>query len=294
MAFLERPCPVCNSHANNLLYQCIDYSVSKEKFNLVKCATCSMVYTNPIPDESEIGRYYKTQDYISHTDTRKGLIHKLYHLVRKRTLQKKNKLITRLNDGKVGSVLDVGCGTGHFLTQCKNSGWKIQGTEPDEDANRIARDLTGEHIHHAINEVIGSEIFDIITLWHVLEHVHQLKETLDRIHSFLKKTGYLMIAVPNLESLDAAIYKENWAAFDVPRHLYHFSKSSMVQLMGNHGFRLHQIIPMIFDSYYVSLMSEKNINSNTLTGMCKATINGFRSNLAGNNNQSSLIYIFHP
>ena len=292
MSLIFRNCPVCNNPDNQLIYHSKDYSVSGEIFNIVKCTSCGMVYTNPIPDEKEIGDYYKTEDYISHTDTNEGLINKLYHLVRNYTLGEKYKLIKKLNNEKKGSLLDIGCGTGYFLAKCKINGWEVLGTEPDEHANKLASKNVGKAIPRSVAELPPTNKFNIITLWHVLEHIHDLKGTLHHINSLLSETGHLIIAVPNHEALDAKIYKENWAALDVPRHLYHFSKSTVQQLLANYQFKLIDTLPMKFDSFYVSLITEKNLGRKGIGALARAFLTGLKSNIASNDNYSSQIYIF--
>jgi 2-polyprenyl-3-methyl-5-hydroxy-6-metoxy-1,4-benzoquinol methylase len=280
-------CPVCNSLNFNKIIQCKDNTVSAELFNIVECTSCSFRFTNPIPDENEIVKYYKSENYVSHSDTRKGMINTIYHQVRKISLKKKLGLINEL--AKKGSLLDVGCGTGYFLKTCKEDGWLVEGTEPDPDARKIAQGLTKFEISETIFTKNNYQSYDVITMWHVLEHVHRLNECMQRISDLLKKTGKLIIAVPNCESYDAHIYKEFWAAYDVPRHLYHFTEESMNKLLKKHHFKLVRKEPMKFDAFYVSMMSEKYKNGSLLKGL----LNGFVSNIKSGEekNYSSIIYI---
>jgi 2-polyprenyl-3-methyl-5-hydroxy-6-metoxy-1,4-benzoquinol methylase len=283
-----KTCPICNSLTFNKLLSCKDNTVSSEYFTLVQCGSCHFVFTNPVPDESEIIKYYKSDEYISHSDTKKGLMNMAYHQVRKITLKNKLQLINDLASNK-GQLLDVGCGTGYFLKSCKEDGWKVEGTEPDPDARKIAEGLTKSEISETIFSKNNYQSYDIITLWHVLEHVHKLNECMERISNLLKENGKLIIAVPNCESYDAKIYKENWAAYDVPRHLYHFTAETMNRLLNKHKFTLVRKEPMKFDAFYVSMMSEKYRKGSTIKGV----LNGFMSNLKAEKekNYSSLIYI---
>jgi 2-polyprenyl-3-methyl-5-hydroxy-6-metoxy-1,4-benzoquinol methylase len=280
-------CPICNETKNEVYLNCKDYTVSGLTFILVKCKACDFIYTNPIPPESEIGKYYKSETYISHSDTKKGFINQLYHVVRNLTLKKKVQLINQLS--AKGKILDVGCGTGHFIKECKSQGWLVDATEPDKDARKIAEGLTGSIISETVFEKADFNSYHIISLWHVLEHVHKLNETLDRINKLLKEDGHLIIAVPNCNSFDAKHYKEFWAAFDVPRHLYHFTQETMEKLLKKHGFKIVRKTPMFFDSFYVSMMSEKYKNGNIIS----AFLTGLRSNLKAKKNlsYSSITYI---
>ncbi|MFC0185218.1 Methyltransferase domain-containing protein [Pseudarcicella hirudinis] len=285
-------CPVCKNNKTNHYLTCKDYTVSHENFEIVSCENCGFKFTNPRPSQNEIGKYYKSESYISHSNTSKGLISKLYHSVRKYTLKGKLNLINGLL-AKRGSLLDVGCGTGMFLKTCQEDGWKISGIEVDESAGKYASELTSIEIK---NEILGSfsaEQFDIISMWHVLEHVHLLEETVQWLYERLSDKGYLIIAVPNHESKDAQIYQENWAAYDVPRHLYHFSQASISQLFEQKGFSLHKTLPMYFDSFYVSMLSTKYKSGKI--NYTEAFFKGLKSNNWAkdhNNNYSSLIYIF--
>lgn len=288
-------CPVCTSNNIQNYIKVKDYSVSHQEFQLSKCIQCGFIFTNPVPAQDSIGKYYASEQYISHTDTKKGLINKLYHWVRSYTLSKKIKLLNKVNHNNSKKLLDIGCGTGYFLEHALEKNWSVEGYEPDETARNIANKKLNNKVANSLSTIIETE-FDIITLWHVLEHVHELNATIEIIKSKLFATGKVIIAVPNIESWDSRYYAEKWAALDVPRHLYHFSKSSITQLFKKHGFILEQTKGMIFDSYYVSMMSEKYKNNDSLTflGLLKAVIIGLFSNLKGfgKTNHSSLIYVF--
>ncbi|MES2519513.1 MAG: class I SAM-dependent methyltransferase [Bacteroidota bacterium] len=285
-------CPVCQESTFNDFLQVQDYTVSQKKFEIVSCSNCGFKFTNPRPDQNEIGEYYKAESYISHTNTSKGLISKIYHTVRTFTLKSKLNLINSLYPQK-GKLLDVGCGTGMFLNVCREDGWKVNGIEPDTGARQIAEEINKATIKTEILSSFKNEQFDIITMWHVLEHVHLLDDTIDWLSERLSKEGSLIIAVPNHESKDAAIYGKQWAAYDVPRHLYHFSQKSINQLFEQKGFLLEKTLPMKFDSFYVSMLSTKYQSGKI--NYLKAFIDGLKSNLSAgsnNGNYSSLIYVF--
>lgn len=294
LEYLDK-CPVCKqAHTKNTFIVCNDFTVSNEKFNLDECKSCGFVFTNPRPNAKTIGPYYNAESYISHTDSNKGLINKIYKNVRNITLKGKIDLINKYKSNK-GRLLDIGTGTGYFISAAENNGWKVTGVEPDDSARKQAK----SKINGIINQDLfccfdESDSFDTITMWHVLEHVHLLEESLEKIKQILSPTGRLIVAVPNCESYDAAYYKEYWAAYDVPRHLYHFKKADINTLFARYGFEVVETKGMIFDSYYVSMLSEKyknNGNSNLLT-LFKAFMVGLKSNLNANgNNHSSLIYV---
>ena len=290
-------CPVCNHEQFEHFKNCKDFTVSQTVFAIVKCKNCGFKFTNPRPTEETIESYYKSEEYISHTNSKKGIINTIYQLVRKKTLKDKVDLINSLIPQK-GRILDIGCGTGYFLKACKDNQWKVSGIEPDEDARKLAKSNTNEVINSGLFCCYDeSDAFDIVTTWHVVEHIHQLNENIEKISQIMKSKGIFIIAVPNADSLDAKIYQENWAAYDVPRHLYHFNQLTIKQLVEKQEFKLIATKPMYFDSYYVSLLSEKNIakDKNTSTNYLKSFINGYKSNKwakNNNNNYSSLIYIF--
>jgi 2-polyprenyl-3-methyl-5-hydroxy-6-metoxy-1,4-benzoquinol methylase len=264
-----------------------DHFLSHESFQLYTCDTCKLLFTHPRPSEEHISAYYKSDNYVSHSASNKGIINKLYLQVRKHTLKQKLNLLTSLSDNR--TLLDIGAGTGHFLQTAKLAGFQVTGIEPDTDARQIA--LSEHHLKLQPQEYLYQikETFDFVTMWHVLEHVYHLSTDLNIISSMLKSGGYFIVAVPNHTSFDATYYKEFWAAYDVPRHLYHFSPQSIVPLIENLGFDCVDIKPMKFDSYYVSMLSEKYKGGSILN----AIRIGFLSNLKSKNyKSSSQIYIF--
>ena len=273
--------------------QCKDHSVSRETFALYLDEKRDMLVTIPQPPKDQLPGYYESEDYISHTDSKRNLLEKVYHLVRQFSLKKKEKLITRVNQGE-GRVLDVGCGTGDFLKVCEQTGWTIAGVEPNEKARQVALSKTNlKNCYGSIEELIDSnpESFDVITLWHVLEHIPNLADFIAKIKAVLKPNGVLIIAVPNFKSGDAQHYGSSWAAYDVPRHLWHFSQNSMEQIFSEFDMKIMQTLPMIFDSFYVSLLSEKYLSGKQK--YFSAFYQGFRSNLRAQRSgeYSSLIYL---
>jgi len=281
------------SSQKEIYLTCEDYTVSNKKFNLVYNEKFDMLETFPQPCAEDFPSFYKSEDYISHTDSKKSLIDKLYQIVKGYTLNKKLTLIdsfkTEQND-----LLDVGCGTADFLLKCKNNGWNAVGVEPNENAKNLAEaKLAKRTISKIYTDIIeiNTEKFDVITLWHVLEHVPNLEDYILKLKLLLKPNGVLIIAVPNFKSYDANYYKQFWAAFDVPRHLWHFSKKSIQLLFLKERMKIVKILPMKFDSYYVSLLSEKYKNGRN--NFFNAFYIGLLSNLKASRTKeySSLIYI---
>lgn len=283
-------CPICNSSSFTDLFQCKDQTASKESFPLIKCNQCSLVITSPRPDENSIGKYYESTDYISHSGKSRSLFDRVYFIARSIALRNKKKLISRYFDS--GKLLDYGCGAGSFLAYMNDSGWQAFGVEPSTKARDIAKE-SGAVIAASIEE-LQEEKFHTVTLWHVLEHIHQLNETVEKLKTKLAENGIILIAVPNYESFDATRYKNDWAAYDVPRHLWHFSQQSVRQLLKKHQLKLLETVPMKMDSFYVSILSEKyKKQKGNLAGILQGLSIGLKSNIKASktNQYSSLIYI---
>ncbi|MDO6736684.1 bifunctional 2-polyprenyl-6-hydroxyphenol methylase/3-demethylubiquinol 3-O-methyltransferase UbiG [Wenyingzhuangia sp. 2_MG-2023] len=318
-----------------------DYSVSKENFELLLDDRIDLLITNPRPEKEDLGSYYESENYISHTDSKKTITEIAYNFVKKYALNKKLELLNSFST-EHKTVLDIGCGTGDFLNTCQQAGWKVTGIEPSKKAREkgleklkkgtyiysdihafFEDDFAGEEkeidykqsykhtklYHHSEHETKnvekevlkfeGKEIqnesnpyqFDVITLWHVLEHVYDLDMYIYRLKQLLKPDGVLVIAVPNYKSYDAEHYKQFWAAYDVPRHLWHFSQTSIHRLFSTELMKVVKTIPMKFDAFYVSLLSEQYKTGKK--NFIKAIINGIKSNKAAKRTgeYSSLIYV---
>lgn len=268
-----------------------DHSVSGEVFQLLHNKELDILETFPQPKAENFSEYYKSKDYISHTDTKRNLLEYMYHLVRKITLARKLKLINSFRP-ESKYLLDIGCGTGDFLETALKANWNITGIEPDENARKTANSKTGNSVFEIEHlEKLKPNSFDVITLWHVLEHLPNLELYTALFKSLLKPNGTLVIAVPNFKSYDAEHYKNFWAAYDVPRHLWHFSKTSISELLKRDNIKLVKTLPMIFDAYYVSLLSEKYKSG--IMNPIKAFWIGFKSNQKAKRSKeySSHIYI---
>jgi 2-polyprenyl-3-methyl-5-hydroxy-6-metoxy-1,4-benzoquinol methylase len=286
-------CPVCLNNNINPAFAVKDFTVSNEEFVIYNCNNCTARFTQSIPSQNHIGNYYKSSNYISHSDTKEGLISKLYHTVRNITLKSKRNLVNKYTNNKKGKLLDIGAGTGAFAHTMQQNGWEITALEPDETAVEIAvtkHKLVLQPLENFYQ--LQKNQYQAITLWHVLEHVHDLQGYFKKFGELLATNGTLFIAVPNYTSFDASWFKEYWAAYDVPRHLYHFSPASMQHLAAIHGFTIIKQKKMWFDSFYVSMLStqyqSKKINYfiALLVGICSTIASIFHKEKC-----SSLIYI---
>lgn len=282
-------CPLCNSGQFDLYLTCKDHTVSKKEFSISNCRSCGLKFTNPRPEEEELGRYYESEDYISHTNQSNNLINSLYKVARLYTIQQKGKLIKKWSPK--GNLLDIGCGTGEFLAYNKQLGWSVRGVEVNPKARAQAEAQLQQPVFESLETVPTRQTFQAVSLWHVLEHLSDLKGSCQRIADLLAPGGTLFVAVPNCASYDAQYYGEKWAAYDVPRHLYHFTPASMKQLWHSFGMQVEAVLPMPLDAYYVSMLSEKYKTGKS--NMLKATWVGMRSNQKAriSGNYSSLIYI---
>ncbi|HMI06915.1 MAG TPA: class I SAM-dependent methyltransferase [Flavobacterium sp.] len=243
-----------NNSKDKLFLTVKDHSVSGENFELFRDDILDLLITNPQPDEKNLPGYYESDDYISHTDGKRSLFEKAYHFIKNIALKSKLDLINSLQKER-GNLLDIGAGTGDFLLVAKNNSWKTTGIEPSEKAKSIALKKGVSFVENTKN--LDSHSFDVITMWHVLEHIPNLDEQIKELKRLLKPTGIILIAVPNFNSYDAKHYGIYWAAFDVPRHLWHFSKTAIRKLFEKEDLELVQTLPMKFDAFYVSLLSEK-------------------------------------
>jgi len=290
-------CPACGSTQWLTAGQAKDYSITGEWFELIECSSCHLKATHPQPPEQQLGRYYASKEYISHSDTSTGLTNKLFHKARAYMMKKKYNWVTSALGQSTGSLLDIGAGTGYFAKYMQDHGWKVIGLEPDETARKVGNEKLGLELHPMESlKSLQPHSFDVITLWHVLEHVHEISAYMHHFHSLLKPGGVLVIAVPNYTSRDGKQYGPQWAAYDVPRHLWHFSPASMEKLLSKNGFALFQKIKMPLDAFYVSMLSEK-YRGNYFFGPVAAFISGMRTLMAGRKNvnkASSIIYISKP
>jgi 2-polyprenyl-3-methyl-5-hydroxy-6-metoxy-1,4-benzoquinol methylase len=282
-------CPICQNSDLSVFLTSHDYTVSKEDFSLVLCKHCDLAITSPRPEQQNLGSYYKSDDYVSHSDSSKGILNKLYKVARYFTLRSKYARVSPYL--RSGYLLDIGCGTGAFLNFCAEKGHNVVGIEPDDVArekaslqNRLS--VFGEEGLNSLQD----QSADAITMWHVLEHVPDLEMRLNQLKRILAPDGRIFIAVPNKSSYDAFLYGKFWAAYDVPRHLWHFTPDAIRKLTEKHGFFLEDIVPMPLDALYISMLSEKYKGNKwgILSGFKNGLISNFK---AGKERYSSQIYV---
>ncbi len=291
---LLNACPICNGNNFEPFIKCKDYTVSKETFQIVQCNSCEFKFTNPRPEATEIGKYYESEDYISHSNSKKGLFNLAYQTIRNITLKNKVKLIESFGS-ETKMLLDIGCGTGEFLNAAKLSGWTVEGLEPGDSARNYG--ITNYNLK--VNELeylneLCSNSFDVITMWHVLEHVPNLHETIQQLKRILKNNGTIVIAVPNCEAFEVQKYAGLWAAYDVPRHLNHFTVKTLTNLFKINNLNVIDKKSMPFDPFYISMLSEKYAGAGIIKMGAMGFINGAKSNMAASKDitkASSIIYI---
>ncbi|MCR5659735.1 MAG: methyltransferase domain-containing protein [Bacteroidales bacterium] len=284
-------CPWCNSEKTQTYIWVKDEFLTKEEFQIQECLNCGLLFTEPRPSKDKIGDYYKSEEYYSHQENKKGFIPKLYESIKAVNLKHKYKIAT--NSKSVGNLLDIGCGVGDFIHTAEEQGWQCTGVEPSQDAKAIAKKrIKAEILSSEDLEQIPNETFDIITMWHVLEHVDELKWQMTQLQRLIKKGGRIVIALPNYKSYDATFYKEKWAAYDVPRHLNHFNKDTLVKIFKTNDLNLVKTDKLKWDAYYISFMSEQ-YKHHTLP-LIKGAIRGLISNCKARktNEWSSRVYVF--
>ena len=265
-----------------------------ETFNIVRCPACGFSFTQDAPSEEEIGRYYDTIDYISHSDISKGFMNSLYHRVRRYMLGRKARIVERESGLSTGRLLDIGTGTGYFSAMMQQLGWQVSAIEKSASARQFAKQRFNLDVLPEVElNRFPAQLFDVITLWHVMEHLEHLHDTWDRLSQLLSSKGVLVVAVPNSNSYDAQKYGKDWAAYDAPRHLWHFTPETIQKLANQHGFELSNSYPMPFDAFYISMMSEKYRKSTMPT--IRGAITGAMAWCNAQKNKeksSSMIYIF--
>ena len=288
---MNNSCPWCGSDKAQINLWLKDEFLTKEDFHICECLNCGLLYTMPRPEKEKIGAYYKSNEYYSHQENKKGFIPKLYEKVKKTNLKYKYKLATKGLD--IGKMLDIGSGVGDFLHTAESHGWQCIGVEPSEDAKNIARQRTKANlIESAEIENLPDQMFDVITMWHVLEHVDNLRWEVEQLQRLIKPKGRIVIALPNYKSYDGQYYKEKWAAYDVPRHLNHFNRTTIVKIFNTNGLKLISTDKLKWDAYYISYMSEqyKLHQFPLLRGAIRGWLSNIKARRSGE--WSSLVYLF--
>ena len=288
---MNNKCPWCGSDKAQINLWLKDDFLSKEDFHICECLNCGLLYTMPRPNKEKIGEYYKSEEYYSHQENKKGFIPKLYEKVKKVNLKHKYELAT--NGLTTGKLLDIGCGVGDFLHTAEAHGWQCTGVEPSEEAKAIARQRTQAKLMSSEDqEQLPDASFDVITMWHVLEHVDDLRWQVTQLQRLIKPNGRIVIALPNYKSYDGQFYKEHWAAYDVPRHLSHFNRTTLAKILKTNDLKLVKTDKLKWDAYYISYMSEQyKIHKLPLV---RGVYRGWLSNLKARRSGewSSVVYIF--
>ena len=284
-------CPWCGSENAQLHLELKDLFLTREPFKILECKECGLLYTTPRPNKDEIGRYYNSEEYYSHQENKEGFIPKVYEKVKSVNLKNKYGIAT---EGKEkGKALDIGCGVGDFLHTMEQHGWDCTGVEPSEDAKVIAKKrIKGQLLSSEEQENLPDSSFDIITMWHVLEHVDDIRWQIQQLHRLCKPGGRIIIALPNYKSYDGQYYKAEWAAYDVPRHLNHFNKETLIKILEESGLRHVKTEKLMWDAYYISYMSEKYRKHSIplLRGAFRGLVSNCKARKTGE--WSSLVYVF--
>ncbi len=264
-----------------------DFMVTGEEFALLRRSPEGLLQTWPSP--ADTSPYYQSEAYLSHTDGNNSLFERLYQILKATNLKSKLRLLKELERAP-GKLLDFGAGTGDFLNAAKKAGWSVTGVEPNKGARDKARQK-GVAVCAGIKELPEAS-YDCISLWHVLEHLPDPEGVIKELGSRLKSAGHFIVAVPNYKSTDARFYGAHWAAYDTPRHLWHFSRTALKALFDDWGYELHLERAQWLDAYYVSWLSEK-YRKNPLAPF-RAFLIATYSNLAAlcTGESSSRIYIF--
>ena len=288
---MSNKCPWCQSEKAHTHLSLKDYFLTQEPFEIMVCEDCGLLYTTPKPSDEKLGDYYKSDEYYSHQENKKGFIPRVYEAVKSVNLKHKIAIATQGKES--GKLLDIGCGVGDFLHFAEQNGWQCTGAEPSEDASSIAKKrIKAEILLPKDLEELPDESFDVITMWHVLEHVSDLQWQVNQLNRLLKKGGRLVIALPNFRSYDAQYYKDKWAAYDVPRHLNHFSQDSIAKIFNINGLIQNPTQKLVWDAFYISFMSEKYRQKSLplLRGIYRGMISNLKARKSGE--WSSLVYVF--
>lgn len=287
-------CPLCLNHELNRVLRAVDHHLSNEVFAISHCEQCGFLFTNPRPGTSELGRYYASSNYISHSNSKRGIIPWLYYFARSIALRSKHRTISKFSGGK--TLLDYGCGAGSFLAHMRARGYSAEGVEPDDDARRAAQQTSSCPVHPSLDQVTHP-LFSVVTLWHVLEHVTDPVDTIRKLGQRLTPNGVLLVAVPDISSWDAEHYGPKWAALDVPRHLSHFRPKDIDRVAQGAGLYVVARRRLWFDAPYISLLSERYSGRGRVSALLLGLLKGGYSNLisvfTGRSTSSTLFVLKH-
>jgi len=267
-------CYICKT-SNYKPYVTIKDILNINSFTIAQC-DCGFCFVNPRPSEKELKKYYHTDDYLPHSKG-KGVLFLLYRIVQKISFYNKFLLLRNLKE-KI-THLDYGGGDGRFSNYVNSK----------ENATSSFYD---PYYKNSLNADFKKKEYNIITLWHVLEHAYDLDILFENIEKSLENRGKLVVAVPNFDSLERNIYKENWAAYDLPRHLYHFNNISLEKLLRSKGYKIIDKKRMLFDTFYISILSSMKIsNISVIKSLFVALFISIKVIIKGPEFSSSLLYV---
>ncbi len=292
MAEIISICPVCDNTAFSPFLPVKDYFLSKEDFSILSCNACGFRFVSPRPAKSEINKYYQSDEYISHGADKGDLISRIYKVARMVSIRRKFRILEKYTAGI--KILDIGCGTAEFLSYCQKRGYNTTGIEPNDKARGFAKSINSVNTFEQVELLEGMNgSFNCITMWHVLEHIHNLNELITQVKQLLAPRGIFIVAVPNSNSWDAGYYKQFWGAYDVPRHLYHFTEKSFDKLVSKHGFEIRKIYPQKLDAFYVSMLSEKykSGKNNFFNAACLGLWSNFRARMKDRGHSSQVFIL---
>jgi 2-polyprenyl-3-methyl-5-hydroxy-6-metoxy-1,4-benzoquinol methylase len=292
---LYTTCPLCDSENIAAALTVTDFHASGEIFMIYECADCQFLFTQDAPTGGAMDRYYNSRVYLPHSEHRKGFLNRTYYIVRHYMLARKAHLVMREAHRTHGRLLDIGTGTGYFPAKMQEKGWQVVATEKNKQARLFARRKFGLDVRpaEALYEIGNDGAYDVITLWHVLEHLENLDTVWGRFYELLAPKGILVVAVPNASSFDASLLGPYWAAYDVPRHLWHFTPATIQQMASKYGFIMAARHPMPFDAFYIAMLSERNKGrkASFIRGL-SIGVGAWLRALVRKDRSSSMIYIF--
>ena len=273
-------CPACGSPDIGSYTTITDHYYSKENFDIAACKGCGLRFTQNRPAPEEIGRYYDSENYASHDSGKKASVFlKVYQMARDYMLGLKFNLVRQFKP-EWKQVLDYGTGEGFFTEYLLKKGKDASGIEPSAVARENFKSRTGKTLFEDIDALPADKTFQVITLWHVLEHIHTLRETMEKLTERLEQKGIIVIAIPNQKAKDLEAFGPHWAAWDVPRHLYHWDTDSLSAFMKSLGLvRIHTgQLPL--DPFYIGMISARYAGKGAVSGI----LTGLKSYFHGKSN----------
>ena len=287
-------CPLCGGNDTSHFTDCTDHAVSNETYSLQRCGSCGLIFTIAPPDSQDKQTYSKLDQELNRADNPRKRLDRLYYYARILNIRRKIRLIERLTRVSSGKLLNYGAKSGYFSSRMTDRGWKVTSLEEYHEQ----RIFSLEMFHHRMMDIdeidsLPPGSFDAVTLWHTLEHQEDPHTLIEKLIRLLKPNGLLFAAVPNTDSLDAAWYGSQWAAWDVPRHLLHFNTTSMIRFGLAHNLVLMHHERMPFEAFYIPMLSEKFKGNRhpIITGAVRGLKFWHKTN-TDREKSSSIVYVF--